>query len=60
MREDVALSQAHDFALTDELTQSFDQTLIAYLKTGPEAFGSQRLRRLAEQSEDLFGERIAC
>lgn len=60
MREDVALSQAHDFALVDELTESFEETLIADLKTGSDAFGGERLGRLAEQSEDLFGERIGC
>ena len=55
MREDVALSQADDFALVDELAESFDETLIAYLQIRSEAFGSKRLGRLAEQSEDLFG-----
>ena len=60
MREDVALSQAHDFALVDELAESFDETLIADLKTGAEAIGGAGLGGLAEQSEDLFGERIAC
>ena len=43
MREDVALSQAHDFALIDKLAESFDQTLIAYLETGSDAFGGEGL-----------------
>ena len=60
MRQDIALSQAHDFALLDELAESFDETLIAYLQIRSEAFGSERLGRLAEQSEDLFRKRIAC
>ncbi len=60
MREEVALSQAHDFALIDELAKSFDETLIAYLEIRSEAFGSERLGGLAEQSKDLFGKRIAC
>lgn len=60
MREDVALRQAHDVSLLDELAKSFDETLIADLETRSEAFRSERLRRLAEQSEDLFGKRIAC
>ena len=59
MREDVALSQARDFALIDELTESFDETLIADLKTGADALGRARLGGLAEQSEDLLGKRIA-
>ncbi len=60
MREDVALRQAHDFVLVDELAEGFDEALIADLKTGAEAIGSAGLGGLAEQSEDLFGERIAC
>ena len=60
MREDVALSQAHDFVLVDELAESFDQTLIAYLEIGSDAFGSEWLGRLAEQNEDLFAKRIAA
>ena len=60
MREDVALSQAHDFTLVDELAESFNEALIADLKTGSEAIGGAWLGRLAEQSEDLFGERIGC
>ena len=60
MREDVALSQAYDFALVDELAESFDETLIADLKTGAEAIGGTWLGRLAEQDEDLFAKRIAA
>ena len=60
MRDDVALSHAEDYALVDELAKSFDETLIAYLEIRSEAFGSERLGRLAEHSEDLFGKRIAC
>ena len=60
MREDVALSQADDFALVDELAESFDETLIAYLQIRSEAFGSKRLGGLAEENKDLFGKRIGC
>jgi len=56
--EDIALSQAHDFVLVDELAESFDETLIADLKTGAEAIGGTWPGRLAEQSEDLAGKGI--
>ena len=59
MREDVALSQAQDFVLVDELTESFDQTLITDLKIGSEAIGGAWRGGLTEQSEDLFAKRIA-
>ena len=58
MREDVALSHAHDFAVVDELAESFDETLIAYVETRSEIFGGERLGRFAQQSENLLGERI--
>ena len=45
--------------LLDELTKSFDKTLIADLKTGADAFGGAWLGRLAEQREDLIWKRIA-
>ena len=60
MVEDVALSQARDFALLDELAERLDQALIAYLKMGSEAFGSEGLGRLAEQGEDLFAKRVTA
>ena len=59
MSEDVALSQARDFALVDELAERFDETLIADLKTGAEAIGGAWRGGLTEQSEDLFAKRIA-
>ena len=59
MGEDITLSHAHDFAVVDELAESSDETLIAYLETRSEIFGGKRLGRFAQQSEDLLGDRIA-
>ena len=42
-----------------ESSKRFDETLIADLKTGADAFGGARLGRMAEQGEDLIRERIA-
>ena len=41
-----------------ELTKTFDETLIADLKSGADAFGRSWLGRLAEQREDLSRKRI--
>jgi len=45
--------------LLAESSKRFDETLIADLQTGADAFGGARLGRLAEQGEDLIRERIA-
>ena len=42
-----------------ELSKTFNDPLIADLKTRAEAFGGARLGRLAKQREDLFRKRIA-
>ena len=44
--------------LLDELTKSFDETLIADLQTRADAFGRARLGRLAKKHEDLLGKGI--
>ena len=44
--------------LLDELTKSFDETLIADLQTGADGFGRAWLGRLAKKGEDLLGKRI--
>jgi hypothetical protein len=38
----IALRQAHGFALLAALAQSFQETLVAHLKTGAEIFGGAR------------------
>ena len=58
-RQYIALRQADDLALFQELAQGFDEALVADLETGAEAVGSTRLGRLGQQSEELIEKRIA-
>jgi hypothetical protein len=46
--QQINLRQAGDFALINELTKGFNQTLIEDLKMGTEALGRTRLGRLAK------------
>ena len=55
----ITLRQADDLALLQELTQGFDEALIADLETGAEAVGSTRLGGLGQDAEELFEKRIA-